>query len=40
MGRVVLREENGLLVHDGQLGGESDWVEAIRDDRDRQKWGL
>lgn len=35
-----LREENGLLVHDGQLSGDSDWVEAIRDDRDRQTWGL
>lgn len=35
-----LREENGLLLHEGRLEEQSDWVEAIRDDRDRQNWGL
>lgn len=35
-----LREENGLLVHDGQFGGDADWVEITREDRDRQNWGL
>lgn len=35
-----LREENGLLVHEGRLGEDADWVEAVRDDRDRRNWGL
>jgi AbrB family looped-hinge helix DNA binding protein len=35
-----LREVNGLLVHEGRLGEDSDWVEAVRDERDRRNWGL
>lgn len=35
-----LREESGLLVHEGRLAVDSDWVEAVRDDRDRANWGL
>ena len=35
-----LREENGLLLHEGRPGEESDGVGAVRDERDRQTWGL
>lgn len=35
-----LREVNGVLVHEGRLAEDSDWIDSVRDDRDRQNWGL
>ena len=35
-----LREENGLLMHEGRLEENKDWIEGMRDDRDQQNWGF
>lgn len=34
--RAALREEDGLLVHDGQLPPGYDWNRLIDDDRERR----